>query len=684
MTSVMIDESAAVDRVYPKVSTVAEDGIWVGVDFGTSNSSCAVWDSAGGRSKWMRFPRDLAQTTLRDKRGRTMPSVVLYDTPHVQLVGQAAIHIVDTVLDAESREFSTTRTPYNDNDHYNDKDVAEALVTSVKRIFGMTPQQIQQNDDFFLPFSIETRNGEVVLCIRPLKDRKVMYVTPLQVTTIILREIKRAAQSYMDRDGLRKQLQVPGNHGNVRNCVIGVPAHFGRSQRKLIEQACHDAGWDGHVSTITESTAAAMAYGLFVSSSLPCKTKHILVFDMGGGTTDLTICEMGKQQQQQDTCFRVLVALGDQRLGGNDMDESLLQLILKKKHNGHQQQDQIRLTIQQRRCLLGACRRGKELLCGNADEPPANSCTIMWDKQRIEVTQEEFNTCIEHLISRARILVHSALERYASSFTTLSATDDDDDDDDTAVMDEVVLVGGATRVPAVRSMLQQVFPSLELCTSINATSAVAQGAAIQAALVSGLVPKHELRSAMMLDALPHSIGVELDNGEFLPILEKDTLLPAMGYATFELADVHQPGVTVVAVEDVGDDDELPVLERIGVFSFLLRRLSDPKLEKLHHKKRSVDIGMTMEPSGEFIVSIFDQNDPEHVEKKRRYQQHKHKSGGGSSGVELLGYHDNNVPTDKGNVMTREEKIMMASSVLLLVIYIVVKLVFHDPLKTRNV
>jgi molecular chaperone DnaK (HSP70) len=262
------------------------------------------------------------------------------------------------------------------------------------------------------------------------------------------------------------------------------------------------------------------------------------------------------------------------------------------------------------------------------------------------------------------MLVKSAMERYASLTTST------DDDDDETVMEEVVLVGGATRVPAVRAMLQQVFPTLELCTSINAESAVAQGAAIQAALASGLVPKHELKSALMLDALPHSIGVELDNGEFLPILDRDAQLPAVGCATFALADVHQPGVTVVAVEDVGDG--LP-LERIGEFSFLLRRLDDQERDKLNDR-RTVDIGMTMEPSGEFIVSIFDQNDPEHVEKKRRYQQRQHEGG-----VEL-GYRGN-VPTDTG--MTREEKIMVASSVVLLVMYIVVKLVFHDPLDERS-
>ena len=625
---------AAVDRLYTKPPS--EDGIWVGVDFGTSNSCCAIWDSAGGRSKWMRFPRTLSKSTTRGKHGRTMPSAVLYSDHETQLVGQAAMDIVDEVLDAKQSHKSSTP--------YTSEEVSEALVTSIKRILGLKPQQIEEILDMSLPFTIEVREEQVVLRIHPLESQQVMYVTPLQVTASILREIRLAAQAYVDFEGSKKKLQVPGQ-GKVRNCVIGVPAHFGRSKRKLLEEACRIAGWDGHISTITESTAAAMAYGLFVSSS---RKKHILVFDMGGGTTDLTFCHMSEETSQ------VVVAAGDKRLGGDDMDELLLQLVL-EKHDAKQRQ----LTVQQRRYLLRACRRGKELLCGNAEEPPADFCTIVWDGERLHITQQEFNLSIESLIQRAHDLVQGAMERYAS----MTSTD--------SVVDEVVLVGGATRVPAVRAMLQHLFSSLELCTSVNAESAVAQGAAIQAALRSGLVPKHELRSALMLDALPHSIGVQMDNGAFLPILDKDEPLPAMGCATFALADVHQPGVTVVAVEDVGE--ELP-LERIGEFTFLLRRLSEEELSKLGGK-RTVDIGMTMETSGEFVVSVFDSNDPEHLERKRRYQQHK------ATGVEL-GYHDDRA--NKGSKMTRDETIMVACSVFLFLMYVLVKLIFHDPLEESAV
>lgn len=153
-------------------------------------------------------------------------------------------------------------------------------------------------------------------------------------------------------------------------------------------------------------------------------------------------------------------------------------------------------------------------------------------------------------------------------------------------------------------------------------AAVAQGAAIQSAIVSQLVPKHELRNALMLDALPHPIGVLVEEDMYVPILERGMELPAMHYASFCLGDVRQKGVTIIAVEDIGDD--LP-LERIGEFTFLLHWLSDEKYDLMEDDGgRMIDVGMTVESSGKFIVSIFDKNDPDHLRKKKWYQEWKKK------------------------------------------------------------
>jgi len=649
------DDAAVDDLFHATTHHTEEEGVWIGVDFGTSNSTCAVWDSKGGRAKWIRLPPTLSQPLANGKKGRTMPSIVLFgEGENVSgimgkkssaLVGQAAVEMVDKSLedsDASSNSF---------------QQVSDAMITSVKRIFGMKPSQLRENKELVksIPFEIvynKDENGveQVCLNICPLNNDSKQHtlVTPLQVTAIMLRSLQEAAQHYIDTEGRKKRLGIPGR-GKVRNCVIGVPAHFGQSQRHFMEQACKMAGFDGIITTITESTAASMSYGLFSSSS---RKKSILVFDMGGGTTDLTICEMNV-----DTTFRVVVAEGDDCLGGDDMDEVLLQLVLQKLEK--QTGEKHTMSTQERRYLLRACRKGKEDLCGNADEgdAPAESCTIHVNKNTaITVTWQEFNDAIEPLIQRAQNLVRGALDRYASSTNTL------------IILDEVVLVGGATRVPKVRSMLQEVVPHVELCTSVNADSAVAQGAAIQAALVSGLVPPHELKSALMLDALPHSIGVQLDDGSFLSILEKDSALPAMGYASFTLAHVHQPGVTVVAVENVGDDFSL---EKIGEFTFLLKRLTDKQLLSLENK-RSVDIGMTMETDGKFICSIFDPNDPEHQAKKRHYQKTRAAAESGGK----LDYHEQQ--EDKVT-WTAEEARMLIIPILLFVLYVAVKLAFHEPM-----
>jgi molecular chaperone DnaK (HSP70) len=657
MTMTPPPNDAVVDSLFqPTTHHTEEEGIWVGIDFGTSNSACAVWDSANGRAKWIRLPPTLAATQSNGKKGRIMPSVVLFGqgdnvsnilkVKQSATVGQGAVNMMDSSLQD------------TDDAHESFSQVSDALVYSVKRIFGMKHAQLKENKELLesLPFSVEYDNDEkgsdrVYLKIRPLHSNQDMLMTPLEVTSIILQSLRLAIERYLDIEGLKKQLDVPGS-GKVRNCVVGVPAQFGQAQRKLMEQACRLAGFDGTVSTITESTAASMAYGLFSSTS---RVKTILVFDMGGGTTDLTIC-----QETEDAAFHVVVSQGDDCLGGDDMDHALLDLVVNKYTK---EQAESKIKSQERRNLLRLCRKGKEELCGNAydGQGPAESCKVkITNDVFVTVSWQEFNDAIQPLIQRAQNLVLLALERYQDTYSSSS-------------IDEVVLVGGATRVPEVRSMLQETFPHVELCTSVSADSAVAQGAAIQAALLSSLVPLHELRSALMLDALPHSIGVKMDDGRFLSILEKDSPLPAMGYASFTLADVHQPGVTIVAVENVGND--LPC-EKIGEFSFLLRKLTEEQLASLHNKRR-VDIGMTMETDGKFIVSIFDPNDPEHLAKRRRYLKNKAATRGNDI---KLDYHERTTgitSDDNGITWTKEESKLLILPILLFIAYVVLKLAFHE-------
>ena len=482
-------------------------------------------------------------------------------------------------------------------------------------------------------------------------------VTPLQVTTILLHAIRVAAFDYLTNSN-RLNIQVPGLQGGtsqINNCVIGVPAHCSHAQRTAIRNAAKNAGFRGHVSVMTESTAAAMAYGLFVSPTAPIASnndvadgvaaaeKNILVFDMGGGTTDVTIAtiDFGKVDRVK---FHVIATAGDSRLGVDNIDELLARYIWKKHAlNSTAAEGGLTWKASEHRELVSECRRAKEELCGNTGEKSDGrkfvgvaETHVPFCGKTIAITRQEFDSAIQPLVDRAERVVEDALSALKSRHRTTS-------------IHEVVVVGASTHIPTVRSMLCRRFPPPvppELCTSISAETAVAQGLAIQAALVSGLVPLWELRNAMMMDVLPHSIGVwvssidvkhgkdagkvapfakgqiihpEVDGesqGYFVPILQKDAPLPAMGSAAFTLAAADQSGVTVNSVEQIGPGD---VFQCMGVFDFLLCRLNEGDDSD---KVRQLKIGMTLETSGEFTVSIYDEKDPDHREKRLRYLNEK--------------------------------------------------------------
>ena len=322
------------------------------------------------------------------------------------------------------------------------------------------------------------------------------------------------------------------------------------------------------------------------------------------------------------------------------MDLAVLQVVMKKLKLRN-------LSNEQRRHLLVSCRTAKEALCGTDDNPAVSNVKIQWETISTIITQEDMNTAIAPWMQQCHNLVMTAIQNTVQQPSNIG---------------DVVLVGGATRVPAVRTMLHGIFPNIqELCTSLHAETAVAQGAAIQAAIQSQEVPLSYLKSCMMLDALPHAIGAQVGDNLFIEILQKDMQLPAMGYATFELANAEQAGVTIVAVEHTGKG----VLELVGEFTFLLRRLSKRELEELKDGKRTVDVGMTMETSGKFICSIFDEKDPEHLRKREKYQRQNEKG----SALEYREF----IKDDDGIPIS-----LILSSIILFLLYVGAKLAFHEP------
>jgi molecular chaperone DnaK (HSP70) len=551
----------------------------------------------------------------------------------------------------------------------------------------------------------------------------------------------------------------------IQNVVVGVPANYSRAQREIVEKAARLAGFSGsssYVKTLSESTAAIMAYGLFTSSRahdqvVPTSTSAdetststttagsnskiltALVFDMGGGTTDVTIASMtrgGTNANDNDDdawTYRVLATEGDLTLGGDDIDEILVQWLLSKvkvasatcadtpSDQSKSPTDELLSSSgssRHQRGLHKACCRAKELLCGNLnkDVEPQESVVVEYGGHRQKLSTTEFESLIQNaIVERCAKVVDNAMASCNS------------------VIDEVVLVGGGSRIPAIRTMLQgKLFPSSSpssssignddgagasslhskdenkddnlnmLCTSLNANAAVAHGTAIFGTMESGLVPRHELLSALMLDALPHAIGVLVpstssddaaggadDSDRFIEVLAKDVSLPASSYKTFDLSSMDQKGITIPVVELVGTSRiSGPMYEKVGDFSFLLHKLSVEQKERLSLAKkqsmtRAVDVGIAVDLDGKITVSFFDWNDPEHLQKRRQYLE---RHGGKVSTAEEDGDDDDDGAAAEAEAQAilnlssdKETTLLVVACFFMLALYIAVKIMFAtDP------
>jgi molecular chaperone DnaK (HSP70) len=754
--------SAQAESNHTKDRQDGVDGLWIGVDLGTSNCASAIWDSTRGRPKWMRL-KGLAWPQQNGKAGRIVPSAVQIQMLESSSTNRRADHTGHSILAANAlwediQKWNPTWKPGNgqvmsaivghkalrqlqqqqalketsSKDHSSSQPdiVLARILTSMKRVLGVCDTtKLSELDMEFrasLPFSIEeNEQGQWIIpyCVSSNNERDesmatttIINVRPVHIAAMILQAIRQEAHTYLASSGTRKKkMQFPGslatlsadlnNLPAIQNVVIGVPAYFGQTQRHAVEQAARLAGFEGHVSTLTEATAAAMAYGLFVGQPKDERaSKAILVLDMGGGTTDITIAKMKNNSDDEsqdhserpDQKFQVMLNDGDSRLGGEDMDMALLDLVVQK---ATPKKEQIPvLTPQQRQILLRSCQQAKEALCGDVDhgDLPKDAVNVAlpdcFPVRSIQVTQKDLDKAIKPLLDRTARLLERVLLRYSDKEGESAESKKEN------LIREVILIGGATRVPALRQLLKnRFFPTLDLCTSVNAMGAVAQGTAIQAAIVSQRVPLHELRSAMMLDTMPHAIGVMLpgrcddysdeEDKRFVEILPRDTPLPARGYATFYVADLDQKGVTISAVEFIAEpgDERRRQYQPVGDFTFLLHRLTDSQKEAIRNSGerpglRPVDVGMTLDTDGAFQVSVFDSNDPDHIQKKDFYEKSK-QSGAPEFG--LLDYVQA-AAFMKSEGITAEETRLMVALFCLLVFYALAKvLVRTDEMMTSE-
>ncbi len=366
-------------------------------------------------------------------------------------------------------------------------------VYSIKRFMGRRHSEVA-SEEKMVPYEVVGGPQDYVKV--GVGDRE---YTPPEISAIILRKLKESAEAYLGH--------------KVNKAVITVPAYFNDSQRQATKDAGQIAGLEV-ARIINEPTAASLAYGLDSK-----KTEKIAVFDFGGGTFDISILEVA------DGVFRVISTNGDTHLGGDDLDEVLIHFVadeFKKEQGIDLRQDNMALQR-----LQEACEKAKKEL-STAQSTDINLPFITADASgpkhlQMNLTRSQFEQLADSLIERCRGPVLKALE---------------DAKMNPADIDEVVLVGGSTRVPKVNNLVKEIFGK-EPHKGVNPDEVVAVGAAIQGGVLAG-----DVTDVLLLDVTPLTLGIETLGGVLTPLVERNTTIPTERKQIFSTADDNQTAVTV--------------------------------------------------------------------------------------------------------------------------------------------
>ncbi len=386
-------------------------------------------------------------------------------------------------------------------------------IYSIKRFMGRRHNEVA-SEEKMVPYQVVGGPQDYVKV--KVDDRE---HTPPEISALTLRKLKEAAEAYLGH--------------KVNKAVITVPAYFNDAQRQATKDAGQIAGLEVE-RIINEPTAASLAYGLDKKT-----TERIAVFDFGGGTFDISILEFA------DGVFRVISTSGDTHLGGDDLDECLINYVadeFKKEQGIDVRNDSMALQR-----LQEACEKAKKEL-SSAQSTDINLPFITADATgpkhlQMNITRSKFEQLVDHLIERCRGPVQTALK---------------DAKFQPSEIDEVVLVGGSTRIPKVQQLVKEVFGK-DPHKGVNPDEVVAVGAAIQGGVLAG-----DVKDVLLLDVTPLTLGIETLGQVMTPLVERNTTIPAERKQIFSTADDNQMAVTVKVYQ--GERPMAPDNRLLGEFN----------------------------------------------------------------------------------------------------------------------